>query len=110
MNTINSRNWTAYENRQPPMDASAVPFYVIGQVETNNGAKRPILKRAVPQGFNPQILILILTIEDAGGVGTTDVNYRDARFDDKVTLGQYSEVQVIYESNPVASVPVQVTS
>ena len=109
MSTINSRNWAAYENRQPPMDTSAVPFYVIGQVETNNGAKRPVLKRSVPQGFNPQILILILTVEGTGG-GTTDINYRDLRFDDKFALGQYSEVQVVYESNSAASIPVQVIS
>jgi hypothetical protein len=110
MSKINSRNWAAYENRQPPFDPSAVQFYVIGQVETTNSAKKPILRRAIPQGFNPKILILNLTIEDSGGIGTTDINYRDTRFDDQIGEGQYSDVQIMYESELQAATPVQVVS
>ncbi len=58
----NTRNWSAWENRQPPVDPAATPFIVTGEVETNNGAIVPELKPAVPQGINPQILILELIL------------------------------------------------
>ncbi len=54
----NTRKWAAYENRQPPVDVNATSFYVIGEVETSNGALQPKLTPAVPQGINASILLL----------------------------------------------------
>ena len=101
-------DWKAYENRMPPLDETAVPFYVIGQVETNNGAIQPVLKEADPQGINPVILILDLTLERVGDVGTEDVAYREARYDAKIAKGQYTSVTIRFEGDDIASAEVEV--
>jgi hypothetical protein len=100
-----SRNWHAFENRQPPVDPTAVRFYVKGEVETNVGIK-PVLKRAVQQGINPAILILEFTLEDEGGGDPTDIYFKDVRFDEKVMKGRYREVEIRYETTTVALIAV----
>ncbi len=104
----NTRNWSAWENRQPPVDPAATPFIVTGEVETNNGAIVPELKPAVPQGINPKILILELSLRNTGGVGTTDINYRKARWETKVRQGQYISVEISWEGESVGSATVTV--
>ena len=78
-----------------------------GQVETENGRIQPVLRPAVPQGINPAILILELTLEE-GEVGTGDVSYREARYDAKISLRQYTEVTIIFDGNVIACIPVNV--
>ena len=67
-----------------------------GEVETVNGGIVPVLQRAEPQGFNPAILILELTLENTGP-GTTDIAYRPARYEEQVEVGQYTEVDIRWE-------------
>lgn len=91
----NAKDWSAWEDHQPPVDPSAIPFHVTGKVETTNGALQPKLTKNFPQGINPAILLLTLTIEQVGDVGTTDVAFRDVRYDETVTKGQYTSVSII---------------
>lgn len=109
---INTRNWYAFENRQPTIsddpDDKTVGFYVIGEVETTNGAIVPALAEACPPGVNSKILILELSIQDTGGVGTTDISFREARFNKRVTLGQHTSVVIRYQGDVLARVDVQV--
>jgi hypothetical protein len=108
MPKLKTRNWAAFENRQPPVNPEAVPFYVTGQVETVSGNIRPVLRPANPQGINPSILILELTLEDSGGGGTDDVSFRDTRYDESIRIGQYTEVDVRHGSENVTLTPVRV--
>ncbi len=87
-------DWAAVEDRQPP----GVRLRVSGKVVTTNGALRPRLTKAVPQGTNPTILILDLTIEDTG-TGTTDVSPRPAEYREDVSPGQYTSVEIRWEGN-----------
>lgn len=103
---INTKDWSAYENRQPPVNPAATPFYVIGKVETNNGAHQPKLTKIVPQGINPTILLLELTIT-SGGTGTGDVALRPARYDAQVQQGQYKTVEVLYGRQTIATIEVK---
>ena len=54
---INTKDWKAFEDRQPSTSPQNA-FYVIGEVETNNGRIKPVLTKASPQGINEKILIL----------------------------------------------------
>ena len=111
MSTCNTRNWKAIENRQPSTDSNpGVPFYVTGEVETTNGALQPVLRVATPQGINPGILILELTIERVSDVGTTDIKYRDVRYDTRTSQGQYKHVQVRCGLDEIAFIDVQIVS
>ena len=60
---------------------------VMGKVLTNAGNLVPVLNEAVPQGFNPQILMLNLMIEQQCNFETQDVSYRDARFEKPESAG-----------------------
>jgi len=109
MACINTRNWQAFEDRQPGTSAQN-PFYVIGEVETNNGAIQPVLTMAKPQGINDKILILDLTLNNTGGIGTADVSYRPVRYDEQICEAQYTDVQVMYEGEQVAAFEVTIVS
>ena len=106
--SLNHKEWYAYENRQPPVDPKSVPFYVVGKIETNNGSIQPELKPSVPQGINAAILFLDLNLVDTGGVGTDDVAYRDARYDQSIVLGQYTSVVIFHNGTEIISMDVQV--
>ena len=95
------RNFYAWVS-QGTLDPSS--FIVIGQVETNAGYLVPKLKEAVPQGFNPRVLILDLTIENTGNAGDAAVLYRDTRYESEITL--YNEVQIMYEGELLISLDV----
>lgn len=83
--------FSAWIDLQPPGPSKLI---VIGKVVTNGGNLVPQLTERVPQGINPTILLLDLTIEDTGGVGTTDVAPRDVRFEMAADEGAYSSVEI----------------
>ena len=109
MSNINTKDWNAFENRQPgPSTGNA--FYVIGEVETNNGRIQPVLTKANPQGVNEKILILDLALEDQGGFGTADIAYRPVRYDEQISEGQYTQVQIMYQGEEVVCIKVSIVS
>jgi hypothetical protein len=77
--TPNHRTWFAWENRQP---VGPTRLHVGGEVETPSAHRIPKLTRANPQGINPKILILNLTIEDSGKGGVELVDYRPAYYEE----------------------------
>lgn len=87
-------DFSAWINTQPPG-----PFKLIvkGKVVTNAGNLLPELSERVPQGINPRILILDLSIKQSGGAGTADVAPRDVRFDKPADKGQYSHVEIHFD-------------
>ena len=102
--TPNTRNWSAWIDLQPPGPPA---LHVIGEVEVSASNKRPVLREASPQGINPEILLLDLSIQDTGGIGTPAFEYKEVRFDKSpVRARQYSTVQIRWEGNDIESVNV----
>lgn len=87
-------DFNAWIDVQPPGPSRLI---VVGKVVTNGGNLVPHLSERGPQGINPAILILDLTISDTGGVGTSDVAPRDVRFEKAAKKGDYDNVDIHFE-------------
>ncbi|MFN5119270.1 MAG: hypothetical protein ACK5JJ_14330 [Cyanobacteriota bacterium] len=106
-----TQNWQAFENRQPPVTDNSVPLLVTGEVETAYAALQPVLRRAIPQGINPNILLLSLSVEQIDDLEPArSTAFREVRFDDTVSLGQFTQVDIISATGFVQSINVQVTN
>lgn len=97
------RDFNAWINLQPIGPSKLI---VSGEVETTAGHKLPRLTRADPQGINPKQLILDLAIVDTGGVGTEDVAFRPARYEEPAGQGQYTSVLIRWGSQDIATLKV----
>jgi hypothetical protein len=97
-------NWHAWINVMPGPPSR---LYVTGEVETGAGNMLPRLTETVPQGINPTVLLLDLTIVQEGDLGIDLVAYRPARFEKPVQPGQYSQVEIRFEGEIVATVDVK---
>ena len=90
---IQSKNFRAWENLQPPAPHS---FHVSGTVvvrATNYVAR---LEKAVPQGINPKILLLDLIVDKVGDVGGDAITDLPVQYSEKkYSEGTYTAVQVI---------------
>lgn len=89
-----TREFSAWINLMPGSDPKLI---VTGKVETNASNMHPKLKEAVPQGINPHVLLLTLTIDQTGDLGTQDISYRPARFEKPAERGQYTQVQISFD-------------
>lgn len=86
-------DWTATANMMPPGPHS---LRVKGKVKGNEGQTVKLVP-ANPQGINPAILILELTIEGRGGKpGDLDGSYEDKNY-----KGKYKQVTIRYGSETV---------
>jgi len=100
---MKTKDWSAWINLMPGSEHKLI---VVGKVETNAANIVPVLREAVPQGFNPKILILDLTIENNGTIGAQVVGYRDARFEKPAEKGQYDTVVIRHEGSDIESIDV----
>jgi hypothetical protein len=98
MSGVDSDKGAAWVNLMPGSDHKLI---VTGRVLTNAGNLLPVLNEAVPQDLNPQILMLNLTIEQQGDFGTQDISYRDAQFEKPARAGEYTQVAISHEGDPV---------
>ena len=71
-----TRKWRAWLNLQP---GSENQLHVTGDVEVSATNKEPVLRRAQPQGINPKILILDLSIRELG-IGEQVITWREAQY------------------------------
>jgi hypothetical protein len=88
------------------MPGSDHKLIVTSKVLTNSSNLVPVLNEAVPQSFNLQILMRNLTIEQKGDFGTQDVSYCDAQFGKPASAGQYTQVEISHEGDPVTMIKV----
>ena len=93
----------AIENRQPPGPAS---FYVVATVEVPSKGYTATLKKAVPQGINPAILLLNVVTKKKPGNWPAVVTDVDARYDIRPYKGKFTHVTVLY-GNEIKTVKVQ---
>jgi hypothetical protein len=83
----------AIENRQPPGPPS---FYVIATVQVPSPGYTATLKKAVPQGIIPTILLLNVVTKKKPGVWPPKITDVDARYDIKNYKGKFKQVNVFY--------------
>jgi hypothetical protein len=83
-------NWTAVHDFMPPGPAR---LRVHGVCTFPTPGYQVILKRAVPQGINPAILILDKTVKRPTGIEPQIVTKVDARFEE-TTNTNYTEVHI----------------
>ncbi len=102
-----NRNWSAWEDRQPP-NPPGPTVHVGAQVETNAGNIVPVLERRVPQGFNPRVLLLDLRLTIIGEIGSADVAFRDVAYEEDIRDVSYSAVWIMWGSNIVQKLDVQI--
>jgi hypothetical protein len=105
MASLKTKNWEAWEDRTPGPQGSTL--HVTGSVETSNSNQKAQLTEAEPQGFNPTILILNLSLASSGS-GSTVMGWKEARFAKTIKVGQYSNVEIRSDGDTVASCKVEV--
>ena len=97
-------DFAAWINLMPPSSGQLI---VTGKVVTTAGNKLPKLTAKTPQGINPKMLLLDLTIETTSDVGTDDVAPRDVRFEKPAGKGQYTDVEVFFGGESCLSIKVE---
>jgi hypothetical protein len=104
--TIKTRNWKAWQNLQPPIGPT-VRMTVTGEFESTNSNQTARLTEHRPQGINPAILLLDLTVSTSG-VGNDVVQWRDVgTFKKDIRKNQYTEVEILWEGQPVGKAKVE---
>jgi hypothetical protein len=101
---MQTKDWKAWENDQP--GTGGPTLHVTGLVETSNSNQTPVLTEASPQGINPAILILNLSITTSG-VGNDVMGWKPAPFRKSVKRGQYSTVDIHHDGKSIAQVDVK---
>ena len=98
-----TKDWKAWQDLQPP---SKPKLIVTGKVQTSKSNQTPHLAEHEPQGFNPKILLLDLTIT-ASGAGSTVMGRREVRFEKPIQKDQYSSVDILWEGEHIAGAKVE---
>jgi hypothetical protein len=93
-------NWKAVEDRQPP----GVRLKVTGTVTTTRSNQEPQLTKAVPQGINPAMLLLDLSIETSGNVGSDVMGKRDVEYEEEIKAGQYTSIHIRFASKGIKTI------
>jgi hypothetical protein len=104
MSAPNTRNWKAVE--MPDFVGRIYRLTVTGEVEVSATNLTPKLDEHIPQGFNPRILLLDLTIVSAGGLGGPIMIYKPARYARPTTGDQYEEVDILFEGKVIERIEV----
>lgn len=102
-----SGGWKAWVNTMPPPPDD---IHVVGELLVPNPGVDAVLSKAVPQGFNPDILVLNLTFFQKPGFWPQMVSWAQARYD-AVLLGDApTEVQVLLYGSLLDSMEVETVS
>lgn len=89
-----TRNWNA--NEIPDFAGRRYLLVVNGDVQVTATNLTPKLKVHVPQGINPRILLLDLSIVSSGGLGGQIVFYKSVHFTKATSGNQYDEVDILF--------------
>lgn len=85
------KDWKAVHNFMPPGPAR---LWVAGKCTFPTPGYKVTLKRAVPQGINPKILLLEKVVTRPTGPEPDVVTTIDVRFEEK-TDTEYTDVQIL---------------
>ena len=101
---IESRNWYAWLNLMPPRPNT---FHVTGEVFVPNPGVNPVLTPRVPQGINPEILLMELQLLQQSGVWPQVFVWKQARYDLVRPFINYTLVQVFCQDKIIAKIKVE---
>jgi len=99
---VKTDNWYAWNNFQPPKPHD---FHITGDVEVPNPGVEPVLLMKVPQGTNPEVLLLDLFLVQRPGVWPPVEVTKQVRFDR--SNATYQQAQVFCDKDIVADVKVE---
>ena len=102
--TPNTRNWIA--NELPDFAGRNYHIEVTGQVEVGATNETPVLRMHSPQGFNPRILLLDLSIVSEG-MGGQIMIWKEARFTRPTSGNQYDEVDILFDGRIIERIKVE---
>jgi hypothetical protein len=98
-----TRNWKA--NEMPDFAGGGYYLTVTGDVEVSATNKTPHLSSHSPQGFNPRILLLDLTISESG-FGADVMTWKRVAYRARTNGNQYDQTDILFDGDRVASVKV----
>jgi hypothetical protein len=79
---------------------------VTGEVETPATNLLPKLTEHVPQGFNPRIFLLDLTIVKTAEIGAPLEAFRNATYDRPTTGNEFDEVDILFDGQIIEHIKV----
>ena len=100
-----STEWRATINKMPPPPDV---LHVRGQVTVPNPGVDVSLKRRVPQGINPAILLLNLVLVQQPGEWPQVIVTKLATYEQAGGDLPYKTVEIHSEGQPVVSIPVEI--
>jgi hypothetical protein len=100
----NTRNWKA--NELPDFIGRRYQIHVSGDVQVTATNRTPKLSYRNPQGINPRILMLNLTIVSSGGFGGQIVFYKSVQYAKTTSGNQYDEVDILYRGKVIQRIKV----
>lgn len=99
-----TRNWKA--NEIPDFAGRRYLLVVNGEVQVTATNQTPKLKEQVPQGINPRILLLDLSIVSSGGISAPIVFYKSVHFTKPTSGHQYDEVDILFAGKIIQRIKV----
>lgn len=104
MTAPQTRNWSA--NEIDDFVGHKYHIVVDGEVQTPATNMLPKLSYHQPQGFNPRILMLDLTIEQSGEFGGQVVLYHKADYKRPTSGDEYDEVNILFDGTIIKRIKV----
>jgi hypothetical protein len=98
---LETGEWAAWENRMP---GGPRALHVTGEVVVRHAGYDCTLAPAEPQGFNPAILMLELTVEEKPGMHAQAIQTRGVRFDLEGYVGGYTAISILHEGEVIADI------
>jgi hypothetical protein len=102
---LNTRHWAATRISKDYTGAGGKVLLVTGEVETLTSNQALKLTEAVPQGINPRILLLKLSVTTSG-IGSDIVVWKQVEFTATKAADTYTHVSIIGDCDEV-TVPVE---
>lgn len=99
MTQIITKDWKAWIDKQPVQPTPGGTLHVTGEVDTQSTDQARLVKK-VPQGINPNILLLELEI---GGIVPAK-NPQKVHYTDGLQNETYTSIEIFYEENVIASI------
>lgn len=102
---VQSENWTAWINKMPPPPDE---LHVRGEVIVGNPGVDVYLFKTVPQGINPDILLLDLVLVQQPGIWIPKVTKKTARYEEVGASLAYSSVSILSGGTSITQIDVTI--
>lgn len=100
MSNITTSEWQAWLNQQPIQPTTGGTLHVTGKVDTHS-TDFAFLKKKIPQGFNPLILMLDLIVQK--GIAPAN-NPQQVHFPEALMEPQYTSIEILLEGKIIKQI------